>query len=251
MSAGAPRHLIIAGAQRCGTTWLARAVARHPRVLQADPPRPEPKWFLDERCEVEGVDAYRARWFAGAEPDQVLLDKSTSYLESPAAARRMATLLPEAPVLVVLRDPVERARSHARFSIQHGAEQRSLVDALRAEDEPGWDREQYSVSPFAYRARSRYVEALAPFAAALVPGALRVVVFEEITTDRSVLAGLLEDVGLDPASYPDGELPAENASAGADEPLPPDLVAAMAAHFEPSIRALEELLGRSLDVWRR
>jgi hypothetical protein len=47
------RHLLVVGAQRCGTTYLNDALVAHKEVAMASPMRPEPKVFL----RPEPVDA--------------------------------------------------------------------------------------------------------------------------------------------------------------------------------------------------
>src|SRR3954470_19502534 len=148
-----PDHFVIVGAQRSGTTYLYGLLDEHPEIEMAKPLRPEPKFFLDYDRYSLGLDAYDAQLFpdAGA---HVRGEKSTSYIESEVAARRIAAMLPNAVVVVAGRDPVRRALSNLRFSIQNGIETLEPDDALRwaaAGDRP-WDRERFSVSPFDYLA---------------------------------------------------------------------------------------------------
>ncbi|MFM6848981.1 MAG: sulfotransferase domain-containing protein, partial [Terrabacter sp.] len=141
MSAPRPRHVLLVGAQRCGTTYLATALGAHPGIAVATPPRPEPKVFCDAALAARGRDWYVGTWFAHARDDQLLLDKSTSYLEDPATPARAAAVLGDAHAVVVLRDPVQRAVSHWRFSTDHGLETRGLEEALLADlaGEQSWD----------------------------------------------------------------------------------------------------------------
>jgi len=95
---------IIGGAPRSGTTWLATTLDRHPAIWMAKPLRPEPKFFLVEELYAEGLDQYSARWFAEAPDDTVVGEKSTNYLESGSAARRIAADLPGVRMIFLLRD---------------------------------------------------------------------------------------------------------------------------------------------------
>ena len=59
------RHLLVVGAQRCGTTYLSRALDAHPDVTMARPSPPEPKVFCDEEVPVVAAaheDTRRATW---------------------------------------------------------------------------------------------------------------------------------------------------------------------------------------------
>src|SRR5712691_8572726 len=107
-------HFVIVGAQRCGTTYLYRLLDEHPEIEMAKPLRPEPKFFLDDDRFPLGLSYYESQFFSEAGP-RVRGEKSTSYIESDVAAQRIKATLPGAPMVAVLRDPVERAISNYRF----------------------------------------------------------------------------------------------------------------------------------------
>ena len=123
------RHLLVIGAQRCGTTYLHDLLAAHPRIAMARPARPEPKVFLSDELAGRGVEWYRATYFGHVTDEDLLGEKSTSYLEYPEAAERAAAVLGDPLVLVQLRDPVQRAVSHWAFSSDEGLETRPLETA--------------------------------------------------------------------------------------------------------------------------
>ena len=241
------RHLLVIGAQRSGSTYLASMLDAHPDIAMARPSRPEPKVFCsDELCE-KGLGWYRQTYFAHARHERVLGDKSTSYLEDPKAPARAAEILGEAHVVAVLRDPVARAVSNWQFSTQHGFETRPLEEALRdnLEGEAPWDPGRSSVSPYAYLERGRYVDHLEPWLATF-PETSHVLLLDELVADESVLDGLLEGLGvargalLDPPRSPVNENPHEAPA------LNSSLRGTLAAYFQSSNHALSTLLGRDL-----
>ena len=126
---------VIAGAPRSGTTWLTSALDRHPDIWLAKPRRPEPKFFLVDELYELGIEEYSRRWFADAPSSYKAGEKSTNYLESPTAARRMAAHLPDVRLLFVLRDPVERAISNYRWSVSNDMEHEDFATAIASEDE--------------------------------------------------------------------------------------------------------------------
>jgi hypothetical protein len=240
------RHLLLIGAQRCGTTYLSSALDAHPDITMARPSRPEPKVFCDEELSARGSGWYHRTWFAHAEDQELLGDKSTSYLEDPAAPARAAGMLGEPEVVVLLRDPVQRAVSHWRFSTAHGLETRSLEDALLAdlrEDQP-WDRQRSSVSPFAYLRRGRYVEHLAPWTATFP--ATHVLFLEELLADAEVLPTLVGALGLDPDRTPPPAARAVNASPGDAPVLDPGVADTLTGYFEECDAELAARLRMSL-----
>ena len=114
----------IAGVPKAGTTALHSALARHPSLYMS--PVKEPKYFLtDGPPPAEGgpgdAKTYREHvWrrsdyealFAPA-PAGVPRGESTPfYLYNRDAQRRIKALIPDARLIVVLRDPVERAHSN-------------------------------------------------------------------------------------------------------------------------------------------
>jgi len=114
----------VAGVPKAGTTALHSALARHPSLFMS--PVKEPKFFLtDGPPPTEGgpgdVKTYREHvWrrsdyealFDTAPPGTLKGESTPFYLYSRDAQRRIRELIPDARLIVVLRDPVERAHSN-------------------------------------------------------------------------------------------------------------------------------------------
>jgi hypothetical protein len=114
----------IAGVPKAGTTALHAALARHPALYMS--PVKEPKFFLtDGPPPTQGgpgdAKTYREHvWrqadyealFAAATAGQLRGESTPFYLYDREAQRRISKRLPSARLLVVLRDPVERAHSN-------------------------------------------------------------------------------------------------------------------------------------------
>lgn len=244
------RHLLVIGAQRCGTTWLARALDAHPEITFARPWRPEPKVLCSEELVARGGDWYRQTWFGHAAGETLLGDKSTSYLEQPETAERAADLLGDPLVLAQLRDPIERAVSHWAFSTDNGFEDRPLVEVLEAnlEGPLPWDPTRTSVSPYAYLERGRYTDYLAPWLERFGDD-VTLVLLEEMVGDPSSLGRLHQALGVSPVPSAVTDRPPVNASAASKPALDPDLYQRLRAYFEESDQELARLLGRPLP-WR-
>ena len=166
-----PDALII-GAPKAGTSALHAALARHPQVFASRPK--EPKFFLcgeapppaycgpgDAHSQQEWVwrrSAYRAL-FAPAPPDTVRIESTPFYLYSADARRRLADDLPDAKLVVVVRDPIDRAYSNWMHLWVDGLEPvGDFVEACALEQ----DRIAAGWAPFwHYREMSRYGEQLA------------------------------------------------------------------------------------------
>lgn len=243
------RHLLVVGAQRSGSTYLAGLLDAHPDITMARPARPEPKVFMSAELTARGAQWYRSTYFAHASAESVLGEKSTSYLEDPVAPARAAAVLGRPEIVAVLRDPVERAVSNWRFSTDHGLETRPLDSALRANltggPEPDWDPRETSVSPYAYLERGRFADLLGPWLDQF-PDTAHILFLAELLAGPQALAGLYADLGVDPTFRPEAVGTPVNRSLHDVPSLPTWLESELRAYFRDSDAALEKLLGRAL-----
>lgn len=127
-----PGFLII-GAQKCGTTSLAKWLGQHPSIL---PPRTkELRYFSTDQEHAKGPEWY----FSNFPPRplnpfrKAMSFEATPYLFQPSAPEWIAATLGPVPKIILLRDPVERAISHYKHSIRKGRETRGLGEAIFAE----------------------------------------------------------------------------------------------------------------------
>lgn len=132
-----PRALVIGG-QRCGTSSLYKYLEHHPLLLASM--RKETEFFSSEFG--RGVPWYRAhfasrarhRWLRARHGAPAVAYEATPlYLFHPLAPARAAALVPEAKLIVVLRDPVERAWSHYHHEARRGREARPFEVAIAEE----------------------------------------------------------------------------------------------------------------------
>jgi hypothetical protein len=141
-----PSFLII-GAQRAGTTTLYTYVRRHPDITGPRQADASIYWgkelhFFDEHF-WRGLDWYRAFFPLEARQrairrlgrDLVPGEGTPYYLFHPAVPARVAATIPDARLIALLRNPVERAYSHYQLMVKTGREKLSLEDAIEAEPE--------------------------------------------------------------------------------------------------------------------
>lgn len=145
---------LVAGAPKAGTTALHAALTHHPALYMS--PVKEPKFFLsDGPPPTEGGpgDARTYREHVWRRTDyEALFDRAPAgalrgestpfYLYDHAAQRRIHALIPQAKIIVILRDPVERAHSNWTHLWSAGLEPISnVVRACEEEDRrirAGW-----------------------------------------------------------------------------------------------------------------
>jgi hypothetical protein len=124
-----PDFLII-GAMKCGTTSLYRWLAEHRRVR---PTNPKEIHFFDSESAYRdlGRNWYLAHFPPDADDRNWITGEATpSYLFVPNVPERVAKLAPDAKLIVLLRDPVDRARSHWSHQRGRGREQADLHEAM-------------------------------------------------------------------------------------------------------------------------
>ena len=132
---------IIGAAPKCATTSIANALRLHPDVFIPD--RKELVFFNSADYQ-RGLDWY-ANYFTAALPGAAIGEATPSYFSDKISVSRLSESLPDAKLIAVLRNPVERAQSHYWARRRFDKEPRSLLEVVRHEqalDDP-WSRESY------------------------------------------------------------------------------------------------------------
>ena len=123
--------LFVAGVPRAGTSSLWSYLDQHPQIFMSR--LKEPHFFTDKKPRflpsVSDEGAY-LRLFDGAAPGQLRGEATPTYLANADAPVRIARVSPEARIVVVLRNPVNRAYSSYWHTVRYGGEQRPFLEAL-------------------------------------------------------------------------------------------------------------------------
>ena len=244
-------NFIIAGAPRSGTTWLYELLARHPQIYMAQPVKPEPKFFLVNELYEKGLNYY-AKWFDGAMSGQLSGEKSTNYLESPVAARRIRHDLPHAKLVFILRDPVERAYSNYLWTRMNGLETEQFTTALSLEAKRESDLApslRYA-RPFSYFSRGLYADLLQPYFELFPRNQIHVLRFEDIRDNPTGLATeLARFLGIEPRPRDALAVAAVNAAEKDDAGMPAEARRRLTAAYLGPNRRLAEMLGHGFRIW--
>ena len=201
------------GVQKGGTTTLDALLRQHPGL--ALPRSKELQYFS---LHYGLGDAWYAGQFAAARPEQCLGEITPYYIFHPLAAERIHTLVPEVRLIVLLRDPVERALSQLFHSRRLGLEPLEPESALAAEPERMAEAEAVvlaggrhrSHQEHSYVSRSRYELQLARYEALFPAQQLLLLRSEDLFRSASeVWERLLQFLALDPMPMP--VLPRANA----------------------------------------
>ncbi len=128
---GALPDFVIIGAQKGGTSFLYYLLTRHPLVEPAA--RKELHFFDQPERFNSGAGWYR-RCFpqAGLKDGRrsITGEATPSYLFDPPVAKRMAEVVPQARLIALLRNPVDRAYSHYQMQVKRGTEPSPFEEAI-------------------------------------------------------------------------------------------------------------------------
>ena len=244
-------HFFIVGAQRSGTTYLYHLLAEHPEIEMAAPLRPEPKFFLIDGLFERGLDYYKSQFYKGKPGAWLRGEKSTSYIESERVAERIAAAFPDARLIFLLRDPIERAISNYWFSVQNGIETLPMDDAFMKEDErrDRYDHEKISASPFAYLQRGRYINYIEMYARHAPLERMKIILLEELVESARVLRHLYEFLGVATEFAPSSLGEVINEGEKGESALSPALRQYLVDYFAESNARLAARLGVDLGKW--
>ncbi len=173
-------NFLILGAAKSGTTSLYHYLSQHPQIYMS--PVKEPNFFAleGEKPYFRGpsdmevmrrsksvslttdIEAYRAL-FRGVSNEKAIGEASTWYLYIPKTPERIRQHIPNAKLIVILRNPVERAYSSFMHLVRGGREPLTdFAQALREEEtrirnnwEPLW---HYKQMGFYYAQLKRYFD---------------------------------------------------------------------------------------------
>lgn len=254
---------LIVGAQRCGTTSMYRTLSQHPAILKA---------VLHKGVHYfdTGYD-HDLAWYQGHFPLRaraalarratgdvpLTFESSPYYMFHPLAAGRISRDLPGVKLLVLVRDPVERAYSAHAHELARGFETEPFERALELEDQrlagqaekivsqPGYLSPSHQHQ--AYLTRGHYADQLERLGEWFGPDRLHVVDSGRFFTDpERTYDGVLEFLGLRHHGYP----VFERHNARPRSPMPETLRAALGDRFLPHDERLAPWLGGQPPSWR-
>ncbi|MEV0429305.1 sulfotransferase domain-containing protein [Micromonospora sp. NPDC050495] len=257
-----PDFLII-GTKRGGTTSLWRYLLEHPLV-----PRLFPAWNTKTSHYFEDTFTRGEAWYRSHFPtrrQREALERrhggptrvgeaAPLYMFHPLAPGRVADLIPSVRLIVLLRDPVERAYSHWKERRTEGVEPLGFAEALAAEEErTAGEREKLIADPayvsnaydwYSYRARGRYLEHLTPWLDRFDREQLLILPSETLYREpAATYARVLDFLDLPPYQLDRYEVFNDRRSSAMDPATRDELT----RHYAPYNQALADRLGMTFD----
>ena len=251
------------GAAKAGTTALYHYLGQHPQIcmsrtketnflaLKDDPldfRGPGDRDFIS-RFSVTTLDGYREQ-FRGCEAKPAIGEASPLYLYSPRAVGLIGEVVPDAKLIAILRNPIDRAYSAFLHLVRDGRE--TVLDfgeALRLEDErirDGWEHIWH------YRRMGYYFAQLNRYYQLFDPSRIKVYLYHDFKSDPlAVLRDLFRFLGVDESFTPDVSTQHNDARLVPElrPPLLPGVRLELQAEFREDILKLERLLDRDLSRW--
>jgi hypothetical protein len=128
---------IIIGTVRSGSTSLYYNICQHPCVLSA---AYDELGFFDSNFHL-GLNWYRSlfptlfsKWLVKRKKQFAITGEDTPfYIWSPTVARRILKIIPNVKLIVLFRNPVDRAYSNYHLGVRAGSENLSFEDAIQIE----------------------------------------------------------------------------------------------------------------------
>jgi hypothetical protein len=203
-------NFFIVGAARSGTTSLDRYLSQHPEIFITS--RKDAHFFASEHfpCTGPGDEVMKrkvmldkaeyAQLFAGVTGEKAVGESSAFYLCLPGTAERIAQAVPDAKIIMMLRDPADRAYSAYMLLIRDGRETFSFEEGLSREEE----RKQQGFEPmWWYKELGLYYSQVKRYLEVFGTERVKVLLYEEFYADpgqalREIFAflGVREDVNI-------------------------------------------------------
>ena len=190
-------NLFVIGVNKAGTSWLYYLLSQHPDVFMSEVK--ELYFFGSDREGPASLEAYHEH-FPFDQPYRYFGEATVTYYQDADVADEIRAYNPEARVLAIVRDPIQRLLSQYRFHKQLGivGETESLAEALAGRP-PGLYRD------------SHYEQTLPAFTERFGNDQFRIVSLEEgKDAPERLWDDLCSFLDLPPAPFPDGNTTPEN-----------------------------------------
>ncbi len=195
-------NFICVGAQKSGTTTLHEVLQQHPDVFL--PEIKETKFFLSDELYERGISFYYENYFSDCGDLQIQGEIDPDLLNSEVVPQRLyENFGGELKIIVLLRDPVDRAFSHYQMSLSRGLERLSFFDALDAEKIRLKDDKSESFlfgnrANFSYVSRGLYYRQISQYYRFFKKDNIKVFFFEDLVADKnSFYSQIFQFIGVD------------------------------------------------------
>ncbi|MCJ7631808.1 sulfotransferase domain-containing protein [Candidatus Bathyarchaeota archaeon] len=190
-----PINLMIIGAQKAGTTSLKSYLSQHPMLITHQ--QPEMIFFLDDETYSLGYEHAYHRYFPNYETGKMLLAKNVGVMYSNQAVERLYKHNPQMHLVILLRNPVDRAYSAYWFARRRGQEDlMTFEEAIEAS--PDRFQGDFRKGNCSYLDRSLYTKHLEVVFSLFPRSQVLIFLTDDMKKDiRGVCTQIFSSVGLD------------------------------------------------------
>lgn len=247
---------IIVGGQKCGTTSLYHYLSQHPKLYGS---YKKELHYFSGGLEPDVDEFQRGEaWYRSNFPlvDEVceggkVFEATPLYVFHPLAPQRIAELVPKAKLILLLRNPTERAISHYFHAKARGQDTLPIMEAFQAEEQrlaPVMQNQDYKSPAFAnhtYKQRGIYLPQIQHLLEYFPREQLLVTESEKLFSDpEGCLGEICEYVGVAP-DFGALDLTPRNVGSYVSK-VEPAVYAYLDEYFRPHNQQLYEFLGRDL-----
>ena len=247
-----PNFLVI-GAARSGTTLLHQYFLQHPDIYVPKNKQPEPHYFLKSSNYEKGVENYLDSFFTEVGKEKAIGEISTSNMYGEHVAKRIFEFDPNMKLIVLLREPVQRAFSNYWHSKNNGFEKLTFQEAILTEDSrlAGLDREIAEIAPYAYIGRSRFATQLERFLKYFKKEQIHISLFEDlISKTRAELVNICGFLNVDNSFAFELIKEKLNKSVPEGGEMDKRVMLLLKAKFKPENERLAKLFDLNLKPWK-
>jgi tetratricopeptide (TPR) repeat protein len=237
-----PPDFIIIGASKCGTSSLHQYLGCHPQILL--PHKKELDFFWKNYD--KGTDWYLAHFPAISDRSDFLTGEATpNYIRFPEVAERIHQLSPQIKLILLLRNPIDRAVSWHYHKINTGLTKAKIEEAIALEIKQieNFSEEQIIKTAF-YNPdnilSSLYVYKIREWLKFFAKEQLLILKSEDLYEKPNQIVKQVFDF-LELSNYQLPEYPKVNV--GSYSPISEELRKILAEYFQPYNQKLEEDLG--------
>ena len=153
-------NFIVCGTQKGGTTALYEHLRMHPQVCMAN--KKEVHFFDNEKLfQTNSIDYTKYHsFFKPSKSHKVLGEATPIYMYWKNSPKRIFQYNPKMKLIILLRDPVERAFSHWSMEVRKQNETLSFMDAVKSENERCSSYPQGQHRRYSYVSRGLYLQQL-------------------------------------------------------------------------------------------
>jgi hypothetical protein len=190
-------YFIIAGGQKCGSTWLAAHLRKHPSIYLYN----KEIHFFDKKKNFEKGASWYFDSFRDAKDGQIAGEKTPDYLFTgeagedhlPDTQKRIKTIVPDVKIIIIVRNPVKRAISAVKHMMKSGR-----VSPLYSIDDYLFGEKKHLIEEHKVIEYGFYIDHIEKFYESFPKKNIKIIFFEEVMKNKSeTLKDCFEFLGVE------------------------------------------------------